>query len=86
MGVLVLRQIACSHGISQRKSLPERQTQPFSSDGIHAAGSVANQSDIVSLYATQRAHGADGAAFPAAQRCAKKSFSQGWHLIERRFK
>ena len=37
MGALVKHQIVCNHSIGECKRLTERQTEPFASDGIHAA-------------------------------------------------
>jgi hypothetical protein len=40
MGALVKHQIVCNHSIGECKRLAKRQTEPFASDGIHAARGI----------------------------------------------
>src|SRR5476649_2525629 len=85
MPLLVSAQVIRGHGFRQRFRLMKAQAQPFTGDGIHATGGVANQRNIAAIYASQTSrpgyrasHFAGQLGVPQSPCQFRKFTKRGW--------
>ena len=65
VGACVTWQVVALHGVRKSYGLAEREVQTFADDGVHAAGSIADEGDISRMDGTKRVHLRDCAPLSA---------------------
>src|SRR5450755_2032804 len=85
MRLLISAQIIHGHGFGQGFGLVKTQAQPFTGNGVHATGGVANQRNIAAIYASQTSrpgyrasHFAGQLGVPQSPRQFRKFTQRGW--------
>jgi len=84
MCACVTRQVVPFHRVSQHHGLPESEPQTFAGDGIHAAGSVANQRNVTRMDGAKRVHLRDCASLAAGELRASQALRQLRTILEHR--